>query len=104
MTVAACANDASEPEPGIRTARIRAADRPGLPGQGHSSSGHGPVLMHLPELADTAAPGAEAMTVRHLLSVTAGNDYCWVDEDADHPGDPARGFLATPLVAEPGTA
>ena len=63
-----------------------------------------PVLMHLPELADTAAPGAEAMTVRHLLSMTAGNDYCWVDEDADHPGDPARDFLATPLVAEPGTA
>lgn len=63
-----------------------------------------PVLMHLPELADTAAPGAEAMTVRHLLSMTAGNDYCWVDEDADHPGDPARDFLSTPLVAEPGTA
>jgi CubicO group peptidase (beta-lactamase class C family) len=62
-----------------------------------------PVLMHLPELADTAAPGAEAITVRHLLSMTAGNDYCWVDEDADHPGDPARDFLATPLVAEPGT-
>jgi CubicO group peptidase (beta-lactamase class C family) len=63
-----------------------------------------PVLMHLPELADTAAPGAEAMTIRHLLSMTAGNDYCWVDEDADHPGDPARDFLSTPLVAEPGTA
>ncbi len=63
-----------------------------------------PVLVHLRELADTAAPGAEAMTIRHLLSMTAGNDYCWVDEDADHPGDPARDFLATPLVAEPGTA
>jgi CubicO group peptidase (beta-lactamase class C family) len=63
-----------------------------------------PVLMHLPELADTAAPGTEAMTVRHLLSMTAGNGYQWLDEDADHPGDPARDFLATPLVAEPGTA
>jgi len=63
-----------------------------------------PVLMHLPELADTAAPGTEAMTVGHLLSMTAGNGYRWVDEDADHPGDPARDFLATPLVAEPGTA
>jgi len=63
-----------------------------------------PVLMHLPELADTAAPGTEAMTVRHLLSMTAGNGYRWLDEDADHPGDPARDFLATPLVAEPGTA
>ena len=63
-----------------------------------------PVLMHLPELADTAAPGTEAMTVRHLLSMTAGNGYRWLDEDADHPGDPARDFLATPLVAQPGTA
>lgn len=61
------------------------------------------VLTHLPELADTAAPGTEAMTVRHLLSMTAGNGYCWVDEDADHPGDPARDFLATPLITEPGT-
>ena len=62
-----------------------------------------PVLMHLPELADTAAPGTEAMTVRHLLSMTAGNGYVWLDEDADHPGDPARDFLTTPLIAEPGT-
>jgi hypothetical protein len=29
-----------------------------------------PVLLHLPELADTAAPGSEAMTVGHLLSMT----------------------------------
>jgi CubicO group peptidase (beta-lactamase class C family) len=62
-----------------------------------------PVLMHLPDLADTAAPGVEAMTVRHLLRMTAGNEYRWLDSDADHPGDPARDFLATPLVAEPGT-
>jgi CubicO group peptidase (beta-lactamase class C family) len=62
-----------------------------------------PVLMHLPGLADTAAPGSEAMTVRHLLSMTAGNGYRWLDPDADHPGDAARDFLATPLVAEPGT-
>jgi len=63
-----------------------------------------PVLTHLPELADTAAPGSEAMTVRHLLGMTAGNGYRWLDPDADHPGDPARDFLATRLVAEPGTA
>jgi len=61
------------------------------------------VLSHLPELADTAALGAEAMTVRHLLSMTAGNGYRWLHSDADHPGDPARDFLATPLIAEPGT-
>jgi Beta-lactamase len=60
------------------------------------------VLIHLPELADTAAASIQAITVRHLLSMTAGNGYRWLDPDADHPGDPARDFLATPLVAEPG--
>jgi len=62
-----------------------------------------PVLTYLPDLADTAADGVDAMTVRHLLSMTAGNGYRWLDPDADHPGDPARDFLATPLLAEPGT-
>jgi CubicO group peptidase (beta-lactamase class C family) len=62
-----------------------------------------PVLTHLPDLAGTAAPGTERMTVGHLLRMTAGNAYRWADDDGDHPGDPARDFLATPLVAEPGT-
>jgi CubicO group peptidase (beta-lactamase class C family) len=62
-----------------------------------------PVLAHLPELADTAAAGSEMITVRHLLRMTAGNGYRWAYEDADHPGDPAREFLAAPLVAEPGS-
>lgn len=62
-----------------------------------------PVLAHLPELADTAAAGSETMTVGHLLRMTAGNGYRWTDDDADHPGDAARDFLAAPLVAEPGS-
>ena len=62
-----------------------------------------PVLAYLPGLADTAAPGSEKITVGHLLRMTAGNGYRWSDDDADHPGDPARDFLATPLVAEPGS-
>jgi CubicO group peptidase (beta-lactamase class C family) len=62
-----------------------------------------PVLAHLPELADTAATGSEKITVGHLLRMTAGNGYRWADDDADHPGDPVRDFLATPLVAEPGS-
>jgi CubicO group peptidase (beta-lactamase class C family) len=49
-----------------------------------------PVLAHLPELAGTAAAGSERITVGHLLRMTAGNGYRWADEDADHPGDPAR--------------
>lgn len=63
-----------------------------------------PVLAHLPGLADTAAAGSEAITVGHLLRMTAGNGYRWPDDDGDHPGDPARDYLAAPLVAEPGTA
>jgi CubicO group peptidase (beta-lactamase class C family) len=62
-----------------------------------------PVLAHLPWLADTAAAGSEMITVGHLLRMTAGNGFRWQDEDADHPGDPARDFLAAPLVAEPGS-
>ena len=63
-----------------------------------------PVLAHLPGLADTAAAGSAAITIGHLLRMTAGNGYRWPDDDADHPGDAARDFLATPLVAEPGSA
>jgi CubicO group peptidase (beta-lactamase class C family) len=62
-----------------------------------------PVLVHLPQLAGTAAAGSEAITVGHLLRMTAGNGYRWADDDADHGGDPARDILATPLVAEPGS-
>jgi CubicO group peptidase (beta-lactamase class C family) len=51
------------------------------------------VLMHLPDLADTAAPGCKAMTIRHLLRMTAGNNFRWLDSEADHPGDPARTSL-----------
>ncbi len=61
------------------------------------------VLMHLPEFADEAADGAEAVSIRHLLSMTSGIGYRWDDPDAGHPGDPARDILATPLVADPGT-
>lgn len=63
-----------------------------------------PVLKHLPQFAGDAAGGVETMSVRHLLTMTAGNRYRWDDPDADHPNDPARDFLATPLVAEPGSS
>jgi CubicO group peptidase (beta-lactamase class C family) len=63
-----------------------------------------PVLAHLPGLASTAAAGSERITVGHLLRMTAGNGYRWLDEDAGHRGDPARDFLAAPLRAEPGSA
>ncbi|MFB6725037.1 serine hydrolase domain-containing protein [Kribbella sp. NPDC056345] len=62
-----------------------------------------PVLTHLPEFASTAAAGVETMTVRHLLSMTAGVDLTWDDPDLDHPGDPAQAFLATTLSSAPGS-
>lgn len=62
------------------------------------------ALTHLPELADTASPGSDAITIGHLLKMTAGNNYRWADADADHPDDPARDFYATPLVGEPGSS
>lgn len=62
-----------------------------------------PVLTHLPQFSADASDGADAITIRHLLNMTAGIDYRWQDPDADHPDDPARDFLSTPLIAEPGT-
>ncbi|HEY0687658.1 MAG TPA: serine hydrolase domain-containing protein [Kribbella sp.] len=63
-----------------------------------------PVLTHLPEFRATAAEGVEELTIRHLLSMTAGIDFRWDDPDIDHPGDPAQAFLATRLTAQPGTS
>lgn len=59
---------------------------------------------HLPALARTAAEGTEAITIRHLLTMTSGITWRWVDPDADHSGDPAAAALATPLAAEPGAS
>jgi CubicO group peptidase (beta-lactamase class C family) len=61
------------------------------------------VLTHLPQLTGSAAPGVEDITIRHLLTMTAGIDYRWEDPDNDHPGDAARDFLSTSPVAPPGT-
>jgi CubicO group peptidase (beta-lactamase class C family) len=61
-----------------------------------------PVLKHLPQLAASAADGVEELTIRHLLTMTAGIDFRW-DTDVDLPGDPAELFLSTPVSARPGT-
>ncbi|WP_020580069.1 serine hydrolase domain-containing protein [Actinopolymorpha alba] len=61
------------------------------------------VLEHLPQFVSTAAAGVEGMTIRHLLTMTAGIDYRWDDPDTDHPGDPAEDFLSTSLHATPGS-
>ena len=62
------------------------------------------VLTHLGHLVPAAAPGVEAITIRHLLTMSSGIVYRWEDPDADHPGDAARDILTTPLGAVPGSS
>ncbi|NYH86310.1 serine hydrolase domain-containing protein [Actinopolymorpha cephalotaxi] len=62
-----------------------------------------PVLRHLPSLAAAASASVEAVTIRHLLTMTSGLGWRWPDPDADHPGDPAADFLSTKPAATPGT-
>jgi CubicO group peptidase (beta-lactamase class C family) len=62
------------------------------------------VLTHLGHLTADPAPGVEAITIRHLLTMTSGITYRWEDPDADHSGDPANDILSTPLGATPGSA
>ena len=62
-----------------------------------------PALKYYPELAGSAAPGLDQVTLRHLLMMTSGSPYSW---DADDPvvvPDLAADFFATPLAHEPGT-
>ena len=61
------------------------------------------VLEHFPDFVGGAAPGVEEITIRQLLTMTAGIDYRWEDPDSDHPGDVADDFLSTPMHATPGS-
>lgn len=61
------------------------------------------ILSHLGHLTSAAATGVEAITIRHLLTMTSGMTYRWDDPDADHPGDAAVDILTTPLGTAPGT-
>ncbi|TPX03992.1 beta-lactamase family protein, partial [Schumannella luteola] len=64
-----------------------------------------PVLDYLPEYAsDLADPRMQRMTVRHLASMASGHREETLDRAiAAGDGDLIRGFLRTPLDAEPGT-
>lgn len=60
------------------------------------------ALSYLPGLRMHAAPGAEAITVRDLLTMTAGNDYRWPDSDTRPGVDHAAEFFASPMLDRPG--
>lgn len=61
------------------------------------------VLAHLGHLVPAAAPGVDAITIRHLLTMSSGIVYRWDEPDSDHPGDAASDILTTALGATPGS-
>src|ERR1700722_6168403 len=62
-----------------------------------------PALKYYPELAGSAAPGLDQVTLRHLLMMTSGSPYSWSAYDPVVVPDVAADFYATPLAHEPGT-
>src|SRR5438445_5267372 len=62
-----------------------------------------PALTYYPELAGSAAPGLDQVTLRHLLMMTSGSPYFWSAYDRVVVADLAADFFATPLAHEPGT-
>jgi CubicO group peptidase (beta-lactamase class C family) len=62
-----------------------------------------PVLKYYPELAGSAAPGLDQVTLRHLLMMTSGSPYSWFAAEPVVVPDLAADFFATPLAHEPGT-
>lgn len=62
-----------------------------------------PALEYCPDLAGSAAPGLEQVTLRHLLMMTSGSPYSWSADDPVMVPDLAADFFATPLAHEPGT-
>ena len=62
-----------------------------------------PALKYYPELAGSAAPRLDQVTLRHLLMMTSGSPYFWSAYDPVVVPDLAADFFATPLAHEPGT-
>jgi CubicO group peptidase (beta-lactamase class C family) len=62
-----------------------------------------PALTYYPELAGSAAPGLDQVTLRHLLTMTSGSPHSWCADDLVVVPDLAADFFATALAHEPGT-
>jgi CubicO group peptidase (beta-lactamase class C family) len=61
------------------------------------------VLAHLDHLTRAPSAGIEQITIQHLLTMSSGITYRWDDPHADHPDDPARDILESPLGSTPGS-
>ncbi len=61
------------------------------------------LLDAFPDDAADAAPGVGDITVRHLLTMTAGSPFTWFEPGQKDGDDWLGAFFQTPLVAEPGT-
>jgi CubicO group peptidase (beta-lactamase class C family) len=74
--------------------------------RGHAIGLDASVLDFFPDLAERSAPGWDRVTVRHLLTMSAGLD--WTDEEAEsvHGAGPElfRRVLARHVTGEPGAA
>ena len=60
-------------------------------------------LKYYRELACSAAPGLDQVSLRHLLMMTSGSPYFWSAYDPVVVPDLADDFFATPLAHETGT-
>ncbi len=72
-----------------------------------------PVIEYFPELAGQVAPGFEAITLHHLLTMSSGLEWNEMESPYSNPendgikmyrsGDPVTYTLTRPLVATPGS-
>ncbi len=71
-----------------------------------------PIIEYFPEFADRIAPGADGVTLRHVLTMTTGLEWNEMDVPYSNPqndeirmyysGDPVEFVLTRPLSAVPG--
>jgi CubicO group peptidase (beta-lactamase class C family) len=61
------------------------------------------LLDHFPSLRPFAADGVEAVTLRHLLTMTSGSSHRWYSFMPVTAPDLLQEFVAAPLDAPPGT-
>jgi CubicO group peptidase (beta-lactamase class C family) len=61
------------------------------------------AIDYFPAFRDAAAPGADQVTIRHLITMTSGSSHVWFAHQPITVPDLAADFFAAPLEHEPGT-